>query len=733
MFTSKFGLYLAILICLAWASPTVLWAQEDLTVLDDWFVYKDARNSLYEHLNQEAQRLLATRRQGLAQHNTTDKWLEYQERTRRTLTEIVGPFPERTPLNPVITGVIRKAGYRVEKLVYESRPGFFVTAALFLPDNLKGKAPGILFCSGHTEDGFRSDTYQTMILNLVHKGFIVLAFDPYGQGERQDYLVDEAGNISEESAVGGPTKQHSYAGAQLFLLGSSLANYMIWDGIRSIDYLTSRPEVDPSKIGVTGRSGGGTQTAYIAAMDDRVVAAAPEAYITSFERLLTSRGPQDAEQNLYHGIRAGLNHGDLLAVRAPKPALVITTTRDFFSIQGARETYEEVRKGYAFLGAASALQIVEDDAGHESTVKNREAMYRFFMKAFGLKGSAKDVRYTPLTASELQVTIKGQVLFSLDGLSVFDVAADRVNQIGRQLQNARRNASGFLDNVKADARSLSGFQPAPAAVRSVFTGQYQRSGYRVEKHFLEGTGAYVVPFLVMRPDTAGPHPVVIVLDPEGKQNVVKPGGRFEEFVQKGYAVIAADMLGHGELGPGDFRGDAYIEDTDLNSWFASVLTGKSITGVQASDLSLLAKYAASREDLVAQKMAGVAFGEMNGAMLYAAALDDAFAGVALMQSPGSSMDLVENKYYAPQYMTHAVAGSLPYYDLPDVQAALAPDWLLIANPVDQQGVVLEEDALNKRFEFVRSAYQDAGQQQRLSIVRTRGNYDLLSWLSRVFE
>jgi cephalosporin-C deacetylase-like acetyl esterase len=184
-----------------------------------------------------------------------------------------------------------------------------------------------------------------VILNLVEKGFIVLAFDPLGQGERLQYPDAETG----KSKMGGSTKEHSYAGIQTLLTGTSLTDYFIWDGIRVLDYLETRKEVDMKRIGMTGRSGGGTQTAQIAACDERIYAAAPECYITSFKRLLQSIGPQDAEQNPYKAIAKGFDHADYLHIRAPKPALMITTTHDFFSIQGARETFAEVQKSYAAL------------------------------------------------------------------------------------------------------------------------------------------------------------------------------------------------------------------------------------------------------------------------------------------------------------------------------------------------------------------------------------------------
>ena len=238
-------------------------------------------------------------------------------------------------------------------MLFESHPGFYVTAGLFLPKERQNPAPAVIYACGHTDLGFRSKTYQHVILNLVDKGFIVLAFDPLGQGERLQYPDAETG----KSKVGGSTKEHSYAGVQTLLTGTSLTDYFIWDGIRVLDYLETRPEVDMKRIGITGRSGGGTQTAQIAACDDRIYAAAPECYITSFKRLLQSIGPQDAEQNPYNAIAKGFDHADYLHSRAPKPALMITTTHDFFSIQGARETFAEVQKSYTAFRLTAAVYL----------------------------------------------------------------------------------------------------------------------------------------------------------------------------------------------------------------------------------------------------------------------------------------------------------------------------------------------------------------------------------------
>jgi dipeptidyl aminopeptidase/acylaminoacyl peptidase len=359
--------------------------QDDLDVLrNNWLLYSDAPNYLYHHLTGEAYKMLEKRAENVSQILNIDDWQKRQIIIRQKLWDILGAFPEKTPLNAKITGTVKKNGYKVQNIIYESLPGFYVTASLFIPDKVKKPAPAILFCSGHSTAVYRLESYQLPLLNLVKKGFIVLAIDPIGQGERLQYFDPVKG----ESVIGSSTKEHSYPSVQTFLIAKSVARYFLWDGIRGIDYLVSRREVDPARIGVHGLSGGGTQTAYISAMDERVAASAPAGYITSYRRLMESIGVQDGEQNLYHETSSGIDHADLIEVRAPKPTLIMATTRDFFSIQGSRETFSELKRVYTVFGKPDNIEITEDDYGHGYTKKNREAMYAFFQKHLQLPGSA---------------------------------------------------------------------------------------------------------------------------------------------------------------------------------------------------------------------------------------------------------------------------------------------------------------------------------------------------------
>ena len=400
-----------------------------------WEAYQEAPQYLYKHLSQQAFGLLDERATKIKAIQSLDDWKKRQMEIREKLNRIIGPFPEKTPLNARTTRTIEKEGYKVEHIIFESFPGFQVTASLFIPAGMQDKAPAILYCSGHNTIAYRGAVYQYQILNLVKKGFVVFAFDPLGQGERLQYY----NQVTKKSELGGPTKEHSYAGAQVFVNGSSVAKYFVWDGIRAIDYLVTRKEVDPKRLGITGRSGGGTQSSYIAAMDDRIYAAAPECYITNYRRILESIGPQDGEQNPYHFIAEGLDHPDYLTVRAPKPAIVITTTNDFFSIQGAIETEKEVMRAYHAFGAPENFRRVEDFGKHENTQKNREALYAFFQQHLKNPGIAKDEAVDFLTEADWQVTPTGQVLTSFDGETVLVLIKRKRRNISQTLTRRGRN------------------------------------------------------------------------------------------------------------------------------------------------------------------------------------------------------------------------------------------------------------------------------------------------------
>lgn len=701
---------LFMLVMMIIAAGSALHAQNEYDILgENWLQYTDAPNSLYHYISGQAYEMLSKRSEEISRISSLSEWQQRQKMVRETLLDIVGPFPEKTPLNARITRTIEKDGFRVEHIVYESQPGFFVTSSLFIPKSLKKKAksPAVIYCSGHSTDGYRSAVYQHVILNLVRKGFIVFAFDPVGQGERLEYYDPK----TNKSIVGGPTTEHSYPGTQAFITGSSQARYMIWDGIRAVDYILGRSEVDPARIGITGRSGGGTQSAYIAAMDDRIYAAAPECYITNFTRLLQTMGNQDAEQNLFNEISRGIDLGDLLEVRAPKPALMITTTRDIFSIQGAIETEKEVSLVYNAYAEENHFGRAEDDTSHASTRKNREAMYAFFQEHLKNQGNPLDEPVKILSADEMRVTSTGQVSTSLGGETVFSLNRKESEKLELNLKAARTSTESQNHDVIISAKKLSGYYEPAVNDEPVFSGRYQKKGYVIEKYFVKGEGNYIIPYLLIKP-SARSSKAVIILHPGGKSAVADEGGEMEWFVRHGFTVLAPDLIGTGEMGPGVFRGDAYIEGGSHNLWYASILIGRSIAGIRASDVVKLA-HLLKKSDI--DEIYAVARKEMAPVILHAAAFDNSISRIALIEPYSSYLSIVRNRFYSSSFIPGVVPGALKAYDLPDIEASLAPRHLMITGVTDGYGKVTDTASINKDLDIIRNGYKKEDAEEYLLI------------------
>ncbi|MEZ4970367.1 MAG: acetylxylan esterase [Flavobacteriaceae bacterium] len=662
--------------------------------MDFWKYYSDAENSLYRQQVELSLESMDKRKESISLLRTQEDWNDRQQLVKEKLLASVGPFPPKTDLNPVVTQRIKKEGYSVEKIYFESMPGVKVTATFFIPEGKRRKLPSIIYCSGHSDLGFRSDTYQHVILNLVKKGFAVFAFDPYGQGERIQYF-----DKNEGKSRFGPTQEHSYPGAQLFINGASAAKYMIWDGIRAVDYLLTRKEVDPNRIGITGRSGGGTQSSYIAAFDDRIKASAPECYITTLEYQLKSGGPQDVEQNFPQGIQLGLDHADLLAVRVPKPTLMITTTRDIFSIQGARDTYKEVQLAYQAFGRSDNLLMVEDNAGHQSTLKNRETMYAFFQKHLDNPGNSEDEEVTLFPVEELFVTETGQLSTSVGSQFLFDVNLALTKENMEVLNRERQNMDKHSTNLKQKVKVISGYTPSTRKGKFIFSGQTEFGTYYLNKYLIELPKGNVIPFVAFVPKRPNKLSALYLDNISNKQSDAAYAVPIH-LAEKGVTVIVPDLPGFGEMGPGYLRGDAYFDNTSYNQWFAGILNGKSTVAIHVEAIIALLRFCRENMELDQNALMGISKGGFNSSLLHAAAMGEDFKGMLFLDPLLSFESIVSQRSYRPEHIPFTVSGALPHYDLPDLSAAFAPNKLMLVQDINN----MPNDSLLRSYDFVAKQY-----------------------------
>ena len=428
--------------------------EENLNVFQQWIRWNNPGSLLINHLTKQAMDYYEIRDREIAKLKTRSEWMKRQAFVKDKIMELVGPFPERTPLNPKITGTIRKEGYRVDKIVFEAMPGYYVTGCIYVPDGIKGKIPAILNVCGHNPDAFRMAIYQVINYNLVKKGMIVFAIDPPGQAEHVQYFDKE----KNTSSIGYSVIEHMYFGNQCFLTGSCAARYFIWEGIRGIDYLISRKDVDPERIGVTGWSGGGQVTSYLSAFDDRVKVSVPCSGSIINRRLLETKGIQDAESFFIHGLANGITFEDLIEVRAPKPTLMTFTSRDeYLTMQSQQAAYSEAMAAYRAFGNEDNLKVSEDDSKHWMTPKIRYDMYSFFMKHFNLSGDPSELEAEIIPAEELKVTPTGQILTSYGGDMIFDVNKKDGEKLIEDLERSRKDIDEHINLVKVRAKEISGF------------------------------------------------------------------------------------------------------------------------------------------------------------------------------------------------------------------------------------------------------------------------------------
>jgi len=706
-------------LCFLLIKTTIILAQkENLNVLERWIEWSDGKNMLIHHLNKQAFGYLDLRDKEISELKTKVDWLKRQEKVKEILMKIVGPFPEKTPLNSRVTGVVKKDWFRIEKVIYESMPNFYVTACLFIPEGIVGKRPAVIQVSGHTRNAFRGGS-PTMILNFVKKGFIVFAIDPISQGERVQYWDLE----KKEPVIKGLTDEHSYFGNQCFISGVSPGRYFTWDGIRGVDYLLTRSEVDPERIGIFGCSGGGTQTTYIAAFDERIKAAVPGCYITGFRRLLESIGPQDAEQNFYHGVSNGITHADLLELRAPKPLLISSTTRDYFSIQGAVETFEEVKRAYKAFGKEENIGQAVGDAGHGFN-GNTEAIYAFFQKVLDLPPPENPIEENvkiALAPEDLQVTPTGQIASSLGGETVFSINKVETQRLIEKIEESRKNIKTHLDMVIKKAKELSGYAIPYGENNPVFRGRYQRDGYCVEMYALQGEGDYVVPLLLFIPHNGGKFPAVIYIHPEGKSADAPPGGKIEQLVRKGYIVAAPDVIGTGETAGGNI----VVPRLGI---YAAELISRSFVGIQAGDIVRVVNFLKNRSDVEAEKICAVAVDEICPVLLHAATFEKSITRVALLGSLISYRSMVMNKFYTESDFLYAVSGALTAYDLPDLTGCIAPRKLVLAELKDQMNQPASKTLIDEELAFPRSVYSFENVSENFKVLPSYENLSsIIDW------
>ncbi len=682
-------LLLTLLIASALNAQTLPLSAEDLTVFKPAAGGTTAEQAFEQWLTREFVAMTEQRSTAFEKMiKSAAACRKWQEERRQFFLERIGGLPERTPLNPQITGTLNGKGYRVEKIILETRPAFHLTADLYLPDT-PPPWPAVLVPCGHSHEGKAAGQYQLICMLLARHGMAAICYDPIGQGERYQMLdttrertvFDDAPHVK----VPHPnvrlmcTTEHTATGLSSALIGANVAQFRIWDGMRVIDYLQSRKDILADKIGCTGNSGGGTETAYLMALDDRIVAAAPGCYLTTFVKLIETKGPQDGEQNIFGQIAFGMDEADYCIMRAPKPTLICAGTRDAtFDFGGTWEVFRDAKRFYSRLGSPETIDMAAPDAPHGFTLQLREAVTRFMSR--WLLGKDVLVREIPSlpdsftddelraltlpdwTPEQLQCTPKGQVLLMPGERSVFQINADSATA----LRKSRESAWNSMDEVakrKAIRETISARADDTTPGIEKF-GIIERVSCTITKVAIAAEDGLKLPALLFVPKKPG-RKATLYLHGTSMKADAAPGGPIEQLVQQGHTVLAAELRGIGETKTG-LRRKAFGAGRfgrDNLEILTAYLMGKSYVGMRTEDVGRWTRVLKTMADEVHL----LAIGEAAIPALHAAALDRAAYKSTTLQEMIPSWESLVGATEAVDQSVNTVHGVLRRYDLPDLR------------------------------------------------------------------
>ena len=636
---------------------------------------------VHHRLLTKSQALLAKRREAYEQRTNVDDLRKHQQQLKQYFTEAIGGFPERTPLNARQTGSEQRDGFRVEKIVYESRPQHYVSGTLFLPQGSEFTAPypAVLVVCGHSSNGKAYAGYQASCALLAINGIAAFIIDPICQGERKQ-LLDADGT----PVIKSPTTGHTQVGIGAMLVGWNTAQYEIWDGMQGIDYLQSRPDIDGKKIGCMGNSGGGTQTSYLMALDERIVAAAPSCYITSFERLLATIGPQDAEQNIFGQLAAGMNHADYVMMRAPRPTLICTATKDFFDIGGSWDAYREAKRVYMRFGFGERVDLAENDDTHGFKKPLREAAARWMLRWL----SGRDVAVTEpemklFTDEEMWSTSDGQVMLLPGARSAFDLNLEEAQRLAgvRKKKWSKETVAQSRERIRTTL-GIPVLKEIAAARHEVSAASGNESKQQTDV-LLTTTSGVPLSGKWLKPD-GEPLGTTLYLHAAGANKALEDDADLKALVDAGQSVLVIDISGIGTTQPQGRRWYNEVFGVNAGNAVVAYLCGTSMVAQRTEEILATAKLLASSEGNGSSPVSLVATDELCVPALHAAVLAPELIKEVKLTRPLISWTEVVRGKLTQNQVVNAIHGVLREYDLPELVALLA-DRVTIVDPVDGQG------------------------------------------------
>ena len=647
--------------------------------------HEDARKSLMNYLSGLGAAQLAQRQEAMKSVATRQDAERRQVEVRKKILEMMGGLPDRSVVRVREFGVIEESGFRVEKIAYESLPDFWVTANVYVPAGA-GPFPAIILSPGH---GPGKESQASWAANLAHNGVLSLAIDTFGAGERLQHYDPELETSKVE-----PSGEHEHASLSTLLTGKHVSRYFVNDGMRGVDYLTQRKDVNAAHIGAFGCSGGGTVTAYLAALDPRISVTATACYITSYQELLNSTGAQDAEQTLPNFVANGLDFADWVELCAPRPYAVISTTNDMFPFAGARSTFEEVKRIYGLYGAGDRPQFITGPGGHGNLGPISQQILDFLVQ--NLRGNAPTAEFKPFAPAhpeQLTVTPTGQISTSIGGTTV-----EAIN---------RQEARSIIATGAPDVRAVATLVAHPGEKpRITVAGTEQKEGYRQQTIVLHTEPGMDIGGLALIADRPGPKPAVLMMQETPRERMAATPD-VQRLVKSGHVVLLLQPRGISNDGPAFLPQQTNILGSNTALALQAMAVGKSLVGMRADDVIRGVDWLVSLPDVDPAAITVYGRGAEAMAALHAAVVDERIAHLVLenlLVSYRAALDAPLHRNLSDVVLP----GVLRHYDVGDLLRAAAPRDVVLVNVADAMGFTAREDALKTlpQVRIVRRGFRD---------------------------
>ncbi|MCI0332352.1 MAG: acetylxylan esterase [Planctomycetes bacterium] len=661
---------------------------------------------------------LASRQQVPA---TRAKWDRRRGKLQNQLRETLGNFPweNRPSLNARITGRLDHGDHVVEKVLYESLPGLYVTALAYVPKNVPGRLPAVICVNGHWPDAKATELIQRRCMGLARMGVIAFCQDVIGTGERQAF------------AGSPPQNYHGFfRGAAPRIVDRTLQGYVMFECIRALDYLRARDDVDPDRIICTGASGGGMQSMFFAALDERLAGAVPVCYISSYE---SHMGATACVCEVPAGILRYSNQWEILALHAPRPLFCIAASRDVpvFQPEPMLSTLEKTRGVYNLYDEDELVTSAVVDSGHDYNTEMRELLYRHVARHLLSRpddnlAEPDDLPVEPTSALQVGLPANTETMQSL----TFRRAGELVSQI------AQPQDVGHWQKLKQEQQRrlrdeiLGGF-PDTRQSKHTLHRNLTHNGHMLEHWTFEPEPGIVVPAVLCLPHDGaadGKRPAVLVVDEGGKQAAFERG-LVDALAGKGFIVLAIDYRGAGETA-GTVPAIEYGPGTpEYNLTNYSSFVGRPLAGARVVDIRCATDFLTNRKEVDAQRIAIVGRGRGALSAVLAASFDERLVCV-MADEPLTSWVFEEE--FVDIGLAYMIPRILTVADMPHLLAHVAPRPLLVTNPIDGRRRAVSVDDCRRHLRYTAAIYGVFDASEKLQVTRNEAEVTVRN-LAELFQ